>query len=67
MQFIDTHLHLQDYKTGFATDIVKEALTGGVDRLVCAVFISYTNDAWYIGSMCGRFIFFYGSRACNTE
>ena len=36
MQFIDTHLHLQDYKTGFATDIVKEALTGGVDRLVCA-------------------------------
>ena len=36
MQFIDTHLHLQDYKTGFATDIVKEALIGGVDRLVCA-------------------------------
>ena len=28
MQFIDTHLHLQDYKTGFATDIVKEALIG---------------------------------------
>ena len=28
MQFIDTHLHLQDYKTGFATDIVKEGLLG---------------------------------------
>lgn len=36
MQFIDTHLHLQDYKTGFATDIVKAAQQAGVNKLVCA-------------------------------
>jgi len=36
MQFIDTHLHLQDYKTGFATDIVRESLSAGVNKLVCA-------------------------------
>lgn len=36
MQFIDTHLHLQDYKTGFATDIVRESLSAGVTKLVCA-------------------------------
>lgn len=36
MQFIDTHLHLQDYKTGFATDIVKTAQEAGVNKVVCA-------------------------------
>lgn len=36
MQFIDTHLHLQDYKTGFATDIVTAAQKAGVNKLVCA-------------------------------
>lgn len=36
MDFIDTHLHLQDYKTRFATDIVREAQAAGVVKMVCA-------------------------------
>lgn len=36
MDFIDTHLHLQDYKTRFATDIVQEAQAAGVIKMVCA-------------------------------
>ena len=36
MKFIDTHLHLQDYKTRFATDIISESQNAGVTKMVCA-------------------------------
>lgn len=43
MKFIDTHLHLQDYKAKFATDIMTEAITAGVEGFVCA---SVTEKDW---------------------
>lgn len=43
MQFMDTHIHLQDFKTKNATDIVKTALAAGVGRLVC---VSAAEDDW---------------------
>ena len=43
MQFIDTHLHLQDYKTGFATDILNSALSQGVEKVVC---VSSLMEDW---------------------
>lgn len=36
MKFIDTHLHLQDYKTRFATDIISESQNAGISKMVCA-------------------------------
>ena len=36
MDFIDIHIHLQDYKTNFATDIVKKAQTLNYKKLLCA-------------------------------
>lgn len=36
MNFIDMHIHLQDYKTNCATDIVTAAREGGICRFVCA-------------------------------
>lgn len=36
MQFIDTHIHLQDYKRKCATDIVAAAQAAGVEKMVCA-------------------------------
>jgi len=36
MDFTDMHIHLQDYKTNFATDIINKAVSAGFRRLVCA-------------------------------
>lgn len=35
MEFIDLHIHLQDYKANFATDIVKKAQKSGLKKMVC--------------------------------
>lgn len=44
MKFIDTHLHLQDYKTRFATDIISESLAAGITKFVCAATGSFDWD-----------------------
>ncbi len=36
MEFIDTHIHLQDYEENFATDIVKKAQKSGLKKMICA-------------------------------
>lgn len=36
MQFIDTHIHLQDYKTKNTPQIIAAALSAGVAQMVCA-------------------------------
>ena len=36
MQFIDTHIHLQDYKTRSAPQVLAAAAAAGVRRVVCA-------------------------------
>lgn len=36
MNFSDMHIHLQDYKTNCATDIISAAVKIGVNRFVCA-------------------------------
>lgn len=36
MEFIDLHIHLQDYKANCATDIVKKAQISGLKKMVCA-------------------------------
>lgn len=43
MQFMDTHIHLQDFKTKNATDIVKTAVMAGVDRVIC---VSAAENDW---------------------
>lgn len=43
MQFIDTHIHLQDYKSKNATDIVRQAVREGCCRLVC---VSAVEEDW---------------------
>ena len=43
MQFMDTHVHLQDFKAKNTTDIVKRAKAVGVDKLVC---VSAREDDW---------------------
>lgn len=43
MQFIDTHIHLQDFKSRCATDIVKAAAEVGVEKLVC---VSVVEEDW---------------------
>ena len=43
MQFIDTHIHLQDYKQKCATDIIAAMLGFGVQKLVC---VSATEEDW---------------------
>lgn len=35
MKFIDTHIHLQDYKTRYATDIINESEKVGVEKFIC--------------------------------
>ena len=35
MQFIDTHIHLQDFKSNCATDIINTAQQSGVASMVC--------------------------------
>ena len=42
MDFIDSHIHLQDYKQNCATDIIASALKAGAKRLVCASVLA--ND-----------------------
>lgn len=39
MEFIDTHIHLQDYKQKCATDIIKAAEETGLKKLVCAAVL----------------------------
>lgn len=39
MEFIDTHIHLQDYKQKCATDIIKAAEEAGLKKLVCAAVL----------------------------
>lgn len=35
MKFIDTHIHLQDYRAKYTTDIVADAIEKGVEKFVC--------------------------------
>lgn len=42
MKFIDTHIHLQDFKTRCATDIIVSGRTCGVEKFVCASIVQ--ND-----------------------
>lgn len=35
MQFIDTHIHLQDYKSNNATNIITSAIHKGCDKMLC--------------------------------
>lgn len=44
MQFMDTHIHLQDFKTKNATDIVEDAAAAGVGRLVCVAAVEADWD-----------------------
>lgn len=39
MNFIDMHIHLQDYKSSYAKDIVTKAKHLGINKLVCASII----------------------------
>lgn len=39
MKFIDSHIHLQDYKQKCATDIIAEAQAVGARKLVCAAVL----------------------------
>lgn len=43
MQFIDTHIHLQDYKQKCATDIIENMSKLGVQKLLC---VSSTEADW---------------------
>lgn len=43
MKFIDTHIHLQDYKQKCATDIIASAKGSEAEKLVCAAII---EDDW---------------------
>lgn len=43
MQFMDTHIHLQDFKTKNATDIIEDAAAFGVEKMVC---VSAAEDDW---------------------
>ena len=43
MQFIDTHIHLQDYKSINATDILLQALKTGCTKLLC---VSAVETDW---------------------
>lgn len=44
MEFIDTHIHLQDYKSRFATDIITDAIKNGVTKLICAAILQSDWD-----------------------
>lgn len=43
MQFIDTHIHLQDDKSNNTTEIIAQALAKGCQKLICA---SSIEDDW---------------------
>lgn len=44
MQFIDTHIHLQDFKSRCATDIIKASISLGVKKMICASVIEEDWD-----------------------
>ena len=44
MQFIDTHIHLQDYKSKSAPQILREAGQFGVKKFVCAAVVEADWD-----------------------
>ncbi len=44
MQFMDTHLHLQDFKLENATNVVKKAVSRGVCKLVCVAAVETDWD-----------------------
>lgn len=50
MHFIDTHLHLQAYKSKTAPQILAEAAAAGVEKVVCAAITE--NDWSYIEALC---------------
>ena len=50
MHFIDTHLHLQAYKSKTAPQILAEAAATGVEKVVCAAITE--NDWAYIEALC---------------
>lgn len=39
MQFMDTHIHLQDLSANNATDIIRASQKAGVDKLVCVAIV----------------------------
>lgn len=43
MQFMDTHIHLQDYNANNTTEIIRAAEMAGVNRFIC---VSATEDEW---------------------
>ena len=53
MQFIDTHIHLQDFKSNCATDIINQAQKVGVKRLICVS--SITADWAKVAEMATKF------------
>lgn len=53
MQFIDTHIHLQDFKSNCATDIIKEARQNGVAGMICVS--SFPEDWTRVADMAGDF------------
>lgn len=53
MQFIDTHIHLQDYKTKNTPQIITAALSAGVAQMVCA---STSEADWQaVASLAGAY------------
>lgn len=44
MHFIDTHIHLQDYKQRSATDIIASSIIVGVKKLICASVVEADWD-----------------------
>ena len=43
MQFIDTHIHLQDYKSNNTTEIIAQAVSSGIKQMIC---VSAHPDDW---------------------
>jgi len=43
MQFIDTHIHLQDDKSNNATEIIRKALASGCRKMIC---VSAKEEDW---------------------
>lgn len=53
MQFIDTHIHLQDFKSRCATDIITKSQNAGVTRIVCVS--SFEKDWALTASLAEKF------------
>ena len=43
MQFIDTHIHLQDDKSNNTTEIIAQAINGGINKMIC---VSARQSDW---------------------